>query len=125
MNKYSYMRETCDVFCINREAVEEVIARMLDHQLVVDSADVFKVLGDPTRMRLLYALTQRELCVCDLSAILNMTQSAVSHQLRVLRGARLVRYRKVGKIVYYTLADEHVVQLIDVGVNHARESHTR
>ncbi len=119
------MRETCDVFCINREAVEEVMALMLDHQLVVDSADVFKVLGDPTRMRLLYALTQRELCVCDLSAILNMTQSAVSHQLRVLRGARLVRYRKAGKIVYYTLADEHVVQLIDVGVNHARESHTR
>jgi len=125
MNKYSYMNDTCDVFCINKEAVENVRSHMLDRQLVADTAEIFKVLGDPTRMRLLYALAQRELCVCDLSAVLGMTQSAISHQLRVLRSARLVRYRKAGKIVYYTLADAHVLQFIDVGVNHARESPSR
>jgi Predicted transcriptional regulators len=125
MNKYSYMNDTCDVFCINKEAVENVRSQMLDRQLVADTAEIFKVLGDPTRMRLLYALAQRELCVCDLSAVLGMTQSAISHQLRVLRSARLVRYRKAGKIVYYTLADAHVLQFIDVGVNHARESPSR
>ncbi len=119
------MNEICDVFCINKEAVDDVRARMLDRQLVADTADLFKVLGDPTRMRLLYALSQRELCVCDLSAVLDMTQSAISHQLRVLRGARLVRHRKVGKIVYYSLADAHVVQLMEVGVDHAREPQPR
>jgi ArsR family transcriptional regulator len=119
------MSDICDVFCINKEAVDDVRAKMLDHTLFADTAEIFKVLGDPTRLRLLYALAQRELCVCDLSAVLGMTQSAISHQLRVLRSARLVRYRKVGKIVYYALADAHVVQLIDVGVDHARESQPR
>ncbi len=113
------------MFCINKEAVTEVRAHMLDRQLVADTADVFKVLGDPTRMRLLYALSQRELCVCDLSAVLEMTQSAISHQLRVLRSARLVRHRKVGKTVYYSLADAHVMQLMEVGIDHARESQPR
>jgi len=125
MSSNSYMSEICDVFCINKEAVDDVRSKMLDRQLVADAAEIFKVLGDPTRMRLLYALTQRELCVCDLSAVLAMTQSAISHQLRVLRSARLVRYRKVGTIVYYSLADTHVVQLIDGGVDHARESPPR
>ena len=119
------MNDTCDVFCINKEAVENVRSQMLDRQLVADTAEIFKVLGDPTRMRLLYALAQRELCVCDLSAVLGMTQSAISHQLRVLRSARLVRYRKMGKVVYYTLADAHVTQFIDVGIDHARESQQR
>ncbi|MGZ4919493.1 MAG: ArsR/SmtB family transcription factor [Halobacteriota archaeon] len=125
MNSNSYMSEICDVFCINKEAVDDVRARMLDPQLVADAADIFKVLGDPTRLRLLYALAHRELCVCDLSAVLDMTQSAISHQLRVLRSARLVRYRKVGKTVYYALADAHVVQLIDIGIDHAREPQPR
>ena len=116
------MNDICDVTCINRKAVNDVRSQMLRHQLVTDTAEIFKVLGDPTRVRLLYALAQRELCVCDLSAVLGMTQSAISHQLRVLRSARLVRYRKVGKIVYYSLADAHVLQFIDVGVDHARES---
>lgn len=119
------MDDSCDVTCINREAVENVRLQMLSRQLVADTAEIFKVLADPTRVRLLYALAQRELCVCDLSAVLGMTQSAISHQLRVLRSARLVRYRKVGKIVYYSLADAHVVQFIDVGVDHARESQPR
>jgi DNA-binding transcriptional ArsR family regulator len=119
------MDDSCDVSCINREAVENARSQMLNHQLVADTAKIFKLLGDPTRMRLLYALSQRELCVCDLSAVLGVSQSAISHQLRLLRSARLVRYRKVGKIVYYALADAHVVQFIDVGVDHARESQPR
>jgi len=119
------MNNVCDVFCINKDAVKNVRAHMLTHQLVADTAEIFKVLGDPTRVRLLYALAQRELCVCDLSAVLGMTQSAISHQLRVLRSARLVRYRKMGKVVYYTLADAHVTQFIDVGIDHARESQQR
>lgn len=127
MNSYSYkhMKKICGEFCVNKEAVDDVRSQMLASQLFSDTAEIFKVLGDPTRMRLLYALAQRELCVCDLSAVLGMTQSAISHQLRVLRSARLVRYRKVGKSVYYTLADVHVTQFIDVGVDHARESQPR
>jgi DNA-binding transcriptional ArsR family regulator len=125
MNKYSYMSDICDVFCINKDAVNTVRSQMLSSRLVTDTAEIFKVLGDPTRMRLLYALAQRELCVYDLSAVLGMTQSAISHQLRVLRSARLVRYRKVGRVVYYALADAHVTQFIDVGVDHARESQQR
>jgi len=119
------MHDTCEIVCINKDAVDRVRSHMLSQQLVVDTADTFKVLGDPTRLRLLYALTQRDLCVCDLSAVLGMTQSAISHQLRVLRGARLVKYQKVGKVVYYSLADNHVVQLLDIGVAHARESQPR
>jgi DNA-binding transcriptional ArsR family regulator len=115
------MNSRCSEFCINKEAVEVVRSQMLDRQLVFDTAEIFKVLGDPTRMRLLHALAQRELCVCDLSAVLEVSPSAISHQLRVLRSARLVRYRKVGKVVYYALADAHVVQLIDIGANHAQE----
>ena len=119
------MSHICDVFCINKDAVNHVRSQMLSAPLMADTAEIFKVLGDPTRMRLLFALAQRELCVCDLSAVLGMTQSAISHQLRVLRSARLVRYRKAGKVVYYTLADAHVTQFIDVGVDHARESQPR
>ncbi len=88
MNVYSHMSDVCDVLCVNREAVKRVRSRMLQDRIVADTAELFKVLGDPTRMRLLYALAQRELCVCDLSAVLDMSQSAISHQLRVLRGAR-------------------------------------
>ncbi|MEI7826720.1 MAG: metalloregulator ArsR/SmtB family transcription factor [Euryarchaeota archaeon] len=115
------MDNICSEFCINKEAVDVARSQMLDRQLIIHTTEIFKVLGDPTRIRLLYALAQQELCVCDLSAVLEMTQSAISHQLRVLRSARLVRYRKVGKVVYYALADAHIVQLIQVGVDHARE----
>jgi ArsR family transcriptional regulator len=123
VNNYSYMNDMCDVVCINREAVDSVRSQMLSKQVVTDTAEIYKVLGDRTRVRLLYALAQRELCVCDLSAVLGMTQSAISHQLRVLRSARLVKFRKDGKVVYYALADAHVLQFIGIGVDHARESH--
>ncbi|HHX87523.1 MAG TPA: winged helix-turn-helix transcriptional regulator [Firmicutes bacterium] len=93
---------------------------MLESEEVERLAATFKVLGDPTRIRILYALSRQELCVCDLAAVLNMTSSAVSHQLRVLRGSRLVKLRKEGKVVYYSLDDRHVVELFARGLEHIR-----
>jgi len=115
------MRDVCEIICINDEAVRDVQSKMLPYETVFKGAEIFKLLGDPTRVKLLYALSQRELCVCDLSAVLGMAQSAISHQLRVLRGAHLVKFRKEGKIVYYSLADAHVSRLLAMGVEHAEE----
>jgi DNA-binding transcriptional ArsR family regulator len=84
-------------------------------------AGIFKVLGDVTRVRMLTALSIQELCVCDLAAVLELSQSAVSHQLRLLRGARLVKYRKDGKVVYYSLDDDHVKTLFDQGLEHVQQ----
>jgi DNA-binding transcriptional ArsR family regulator len=114
-------RYVCEIKYINRKAVREVKSKMLENKTVLKIAETFKILGDPTRMKILYALSQKELCVCDLAALLKMTHSAVSHQLRLLRSSNLVKFRKEGKIVYYSLADEHVIKLIDMGVKHAKE----
>ncbi len=84
-------------------------------------ADLFKAFADPTRVKILRALSVSELCVCDLAAIINLSQSAISHQLRLLRMARLVKFRKAGKMVYYSLDDEHVRRLIDQGLKHIGE----
>lgn len=81
-------------------------------------AEVFKLLGDTTRVKILDALAKRELCVCDIAAVVGMGQSAVSHQLRLLRGARLVKYRKEGKMVWYSLDDHHIAQLLRQGIEH-------
>lgn len=81
-------------------------------------AEIFKTLGDPTRMRIIHALAQTELCVCDLAELLQMSQSAVSHQLRVLRNNRLVKYRKEGRAVFYSLDDDHILLLFNQGLNH-------
>lgn len=97
------------------KAAETPVARLLS------LAELFKVLGDPSRLRILNALGAAELCVCDLSETLDMSQSAVSHQLAILRGARLVRTRRDGKAVFYALDDEHVSQIIDVATTHLNE----
>lgn len=86
-----------------------------------DLADLFKVFGDSTRIRILSVLSEGELCVCDIAAALNMTQSAISHQLRILKGTRLVKFRKEGKTVYYSLADSHVETILKQGMDHVRE----
>ncbi len=83
-------------------------------------AEIFKLLGDPTRVKILQALTKRELCVCDIAVIVEMGQSAVSHQLRLLRNARLVRYRREGKMAWYSLDDEHVRSLLSQGIDHIK-----
>ncbi|MBR9683097.1 winged helix-turn-helix transcriptional regulator [Candidatus Woesearchaeota archaeon] len=114
-------KNVCEVKYVNEKVVKTVKSKMLDNKIVLKVANNFKILGDPTRVKILYILSQKELCVCDLSTLLNMTHSAVSHQLRVLRNFNLVKFRKEGKIVYYSLADNHVMKLIDIGVKHAKE----
>lgn len=114
-------RTVCEIEFVNKEAVREVKSRMLKNETILGTANIFKILGAPTRVKILHALSQKELCVCDLAALLGMTHSAVSHQLRVLRNSNLVKFRREGKIVYYSLADEHVKKLIKMGVEHARE----
>ncbi len=114
-------KDVCEIECINKKAVQQARAKMLKNKIILKVSENFKVLGDPTRTKILYALSQKELCVCDLSALLEMTHSAISHQLRILRNSNLVKFRKEGKIVYYSLADEHVIKLISMGVEHAKE----
>lgn len=94
---------------------------MLEEEMLYDLAELYKVFGDSTRIRILYELFEKEMCVNDISESLNMTMSAISHQLRVLKQARLVKYRKEGKAVYYSLADEHVKSIIAMGLEHISE----
>lgn len=94
---------------------------MPDERTIAELAEIFKVLGEPTRIRILQALADEELCVCDLAAVVETTPSAISHQLRLLRTAKLVRSRKDGKMVYYALDDAHVRNLFEEGLRHLRE----
>ena len=98
-----------------------VLLEMPDEESLYDLAELFKVFGDTTRIRILYVLFEAEMCVCDIAKILNMTQSAISHQLRVLKQARLVRNRREGKQIYYSLADDHVRTIIGQGMDHIEE----
>lgn len=116
--------ESCRVFAVNREAVNRVKAESLEPIMVQRLAEIFKILGDQTRIKILSALDRHELCVCDLAAILEMSSSAVSHQLRVLRSASLVKYRREGKMVYYSLDDQHVVNLFEQGLEHVGHTGT-
>lgn len=111
----------CDIPMIHEQAVRQVYESMPPEARLVELADFFKVFGDPTRVRILCALHHSELCVCDLSALLGMSQSAVSHQLRVLKAARLVKNRREGKVIYYALMDHHVKEILDVGSQHLDE----
>lgn len=111
----------CDCDVIHSDVVEEVETQMQDEDLLMRVADLFKLFSDSTRVRIMSALRIREMCVCDLACVLNMTKSAISHQLRSLRQSHLVQYRKSGKIVYYRLADDHVSAIIDCAIEHVME----
>jgi len=111
----------CDIQEANEDMVKEVKAQMLKEDLILDITNVFKAVGDPTRLKILYALSKKPLCVCELSMLLSMEQSAISHQLRVLRDKNLVKFKKEGKMARYYLKDEHVVILIKMAVEHAEE----
>jgi ArsR family transcriptional regulator len=113
--------DRCDCDVIHDETVALARDRMPPEEDLYNLAELFKVFGDSTRIRILCALDEAEMCVCDIAYLLNMTQSAISHQLRVLKQASLVRSRKDGKIVYYALNDEHVKMIFDQGMNHIRE----
>ncbi len=106
---------------INKELTRQVKKKMLSDEVLFDIAEVFKIFGDSTRMKIIYALKLSELCVCDLAFITNSTQSAISHQLRILKQAKLVKARKDGKVVYYSLKDDHVIKLFEIGREHVEE----
>ncbi|MBR6816115.1 MAG: helix-turn-helix transcriptional regulator [Clostridia bacterium] len=113
--------EVCSFIHAHEEVVEMVRERMPEEELLYDLAELFKVFGDSTRIKILYALFESELCVCDIAQLLNMTQSAISHQLRVLKQSHLVKYRRDGKIILYSLADDHVRRIINQGMEHVEE----
>ncbi|MBZ4663451.1 MAG: helix-turn-helix transcriptional regulator [Caloramator sp.] len=113
--------DICSCNVIHQEVVNEVKNNMPEEELLFDLAEFFKVFGDSTRIKIMYALFEHEMCVCDIAALLNMSQSAVSHQLRVLKQARLVKYRKEGKVVYYSLDDEHIKDIVKEGLEHINE----
>ncbi len=113
--------EKCDAEVIHKEIVNQVKAKMPKEEILYDLAELFKVFGDTTRIKILWALAESEMCVCDIAALLNMTQSAISHQLRILKQAKLVKNRRDGKIVYYSLDDDHVEQIFGQGLAHIYE----
>ncbi|MBR9679832.1 MAG: winged helix-turn-helix transcriptional regulator [Candidatus Altiarchaeota archaeon] len=116
-----FNKDTCKVESINKEAVSEAMHELPDGEIISRISESFKVLGGPTRVKILCALSKRELCVCDLAELLGATHSATSHQLRVLKNWRWIKFRKAGKMVHYSLADKHVINLINMSIRHARE----
>ena len=111
----------CDYMHAHPELVEQVKSQMPPEEELYDLADLFRVFGDTTRIKILYVLFESEMCVCDIASVLGMTQSAISHQLRALKTARLVKGRREGKTVFYSLADEHVKTIIGQGADHLAE----
>ena len=113
--------EVCDEFCTHGEIIRHVQPEMPEEEKLYDLAELFKMFGDSTRIRILYVLFEAEMCVCDIAQLLGMTPSAISHQLRLLKQAKLVKNRREGKTVYYSLADEHVRTIIYQGMEHIEE----
>lgn len=113
--------ECCDEHCAHHKIVDDVMTDLPDEELLSDLADLFKVFGDTTRIRILYTLSRAGMCVCDLAEILNMTQSAISHQLKVLKNAKLVKSKREGKQIIYSLDDSHVKGIINMGLEHIME----
>ena len=113
--------DRCDCNSIHEDVVTAVRQDMPDEEKFIDLADIFKIFSDSTRVKILYALMQAEMCVCDISVLLGMSKSSVSHQLRILKQSELVKYRKAGRVVYYSLADEHVKSIYNEGMLHISE----
>ena len=113
--------ERCDVFEVHQDIVQAVQTKLPDEEQLYDLAELYKVFGDSTRIKILYVLFESEMCVCDIAQLLNMSQSAISHQLRVLKQSRLVKFRREGKTVFYSLNDRHVEQIINQGMEHITE----
>ena len=110
-----------EFLCVHEDVVEKVKSQLPPDEILYDLAELFKVFGDTTRIRILYALFESELCVNDMAQLLGLSQTAVSHQLRVLKNNKLVRFRKEGKIVFYSLSDDHVRSIIEMGMEHVEE----
>lgn len=117
----SQQEDLCNCTVIHEDIVQLASKAMLSTEVTHDLAEIFRIFGDATRIKILHALKTHEMCVCDLAACLNMTHSAISHQLRLLKAANLVRPRKQGKVVYYTLSDSHVTTILNIGLEHILE----
>ena len=113
--------ERCEFIHVHEDIVEKVMKQIPDEEILYDLAELFKIFGDSTRIKILYVLFESEMCVCDIAQLLNLSQSAVSHQLRALKQSKLVKYRREGKTVFYSLADGHVRTIIDQGMEHVAE----
>ena len=113
--------EFCECTVIHEDVVKKVIQTMPEDGLIYEMAELFKGFADSTRMKIIYALMENELCVCDIANIVKTTQSAISHQLRILKQSKLVKFRKEGKVVYYSLDDDHVAQIVMKGREHIEE----
>ena len=116
-----YNVECCDLVCAHEDVIDRARRALPDEDTLYDRTELFRIFGDSTRVRILYALFTSEMCVCDIAELLGVTQSAVSHQLRALKNVRLVKSRRDGKTVYYSLADDHVKTIIDQGLEHVSE----
>ena len=131
MNKCSYERlfkmidennvERCEYIHAHEDIIAQVNAQMPEEEILYDLAELFKIFSDSTRIKILYVLFESEMCVCDIAQLLNMTQSAISHQLRLLKQSKLVKYRREGKTVFYSLADAHVRTILSQGMEHIAE----
>lgn len=113
--------DRCTETHVHDQVVIEVERNLPPEEILYDLAELFKVFGDSTRIRILYALFEAEMCVCDIAELLGLSQSAISHQLRVLKTAKLVKFRREGKTIYYSLSDQHVRSIIDQGMEHVLE----
>lgn len=113
--------EQCEFYQIHEDVVKAVKEKMPEEDVLFDLAEIFKVFGDSTRIKILYLLFESEMCVCDIAQLLGMNQSAISHQLRILKQAHLVKSRREGKSVIYALSDGHVRTIIDQGMEHVCE----
>lgn len=111
----------CEILCINERKVASARQAMKPDATLFKLAATFKALGDPTRTKIISALLQEELCVCDMASLIGISQSAISHQLRVLRNMNLVKYRKDGRIAYYSLDDDHISSILTAGLKHVEE----
>ena len=114
-------QEICESVVIHKEVVENTKTKMPDDTSLNELADFFKIFGDSTRVRILWALSLNQMCVCDIAALLDMSQSSISHQLRVLKQNKFVKNRRDGKVVYYSLLDEHISYILKQGLTHISE----
>lgn len=113
--------DLCEVHCIHEDVVKKVSSDMIPDERAQSLAEIFKTMGDSSRIKLIFALLQHEMCVCDLAAVSGLSDSSVSHHLRLLRNQNLVKFRREGKVVYYSLADQHVESLFRQGWDHINE----
>lgn len=118
-------KEFCETNVIHNDIVNKAAGKLLSEEQFTELAEFYKIFSDSTRIKILQALLQSEMCVCDISALLKMQQSAISHQLRLLRQSNMVKNRKVGKVVYYSLKDSHVSEILNMGIAHIDEKNSK